>query len=132
MNQPQEPNKSISLADKLSSLLRFPSVSSYDPRQEDESAFRGVVDSLPGLFPRVGAALECFRIGPRALLYAWKGSEEHLPPAVLCAHFDVVPAPDPESWANPPFSGAIAEGCVWGRGAQDIKVLMASILEAAE
>lgn len=132
MNQPQEPNKSISLADKLSSLLRFPTVSSYDPRQEDESAFRGVVDSLPGLFPRVGAALECIRIGPRALLYSWKGSEEHLPPAILCAHFDVVPAPDPGSWANPPFSGAIADGCVWGRGAQDIKVLMASILEAAE
>jgi acetylornithine deacetylase/succinyl-diaminopimelate desuccinylase-like protein len=43
---------------------------------------------------------------------------------VLSAHLDVVPA-DPEQWRYPPFSGTIAEDCVWGRGAIDMKHMAA-------
>lgn len=42
------------------------------------------------------------------------------PPLLLTAHLDVVPA-DPSQWRYPPFSGEIAEGCLWGRGAIDMK-----------
>lgn len=42
------------------------------------------------------------------------------PPLLLGAHLDVVPA-EPESWRHPPFSGAIADGYLWGRGAIDMK-----------
>jgi len=41
-------------------------------------------------------------------------------PLLLQGHTDVVPA-DPAEWAHPPFSGEIADGCVWGRGALDMK-----------
>jgi acetylornithine deacetylase/succinyl-diaminopimelate desuccinylase-like protein len=47
------------------------------------------------------------------------GSGEH-GPLLLQGHTDVVPA-DPAEWSHPPFSGAIADGCVWGRGALDMK-----------
>ncbi len=41
-------------------------------------------------------------------------------PILLLSHLDVVPA-DPEAWAFPPFSGAIRDGHVFGRGALDDK-----------
>jgi acetylornithine deacetylase/succinyl-diaminopimelate desuccinylase-like protein len=39
---------------------------------------------------------------------------------VLGNHMDVVPA-DPARWKVPPFSGALREGALWGRGAEDMK-----------
>jgi acetylornithine deacetylase/succinyl-diaminopimelate desuccinylase-like protein len=41
-------------------------------------------------------------------------------PVVLLSHLDVVPA-DPDEWELDPFSGAIREGRVHGRGALDAK-----------
>jgi acetylornithine deacetylase/succinyl-diaminopimelate desuccinylase-like protein len=48
-----------------------------------------------------------------------KGSGEKSP-LLLHAHTDVVPA-EPESWSHGPFSGDIADGYLWGRGAIDMK-----------
>ncbi len=42
------------------------------------------------------------------------------PPLLLTGHIDVVPA-SPEYWTHPPFEGVIADGCLWGRGAVDMK-----------
>ncbi|WP_326821835.1 M20/M25/M40 family metallo-hydrolase [Streptosporangium sp. NBC_01756] len=43
------------------------------------------------------------------------------PEALLIhGHLDVVPA-QPSDWRIHPFSGEIADGCVWGRGAVDMK-----------
>lgn len=43
-------------------------------------------------------------------------------PLVLLSHLDVV-APGEQQWANPPFSGKEADGCIWGRGTLDTKQL---------
>lgn len=40
---------------------------------------------------------------------------------ILNGHVDVVPAGDRERWRGDPFSGAVADGNVWGRGAADMK-----------
>ncbi len=45
-------------------------------------------------------------------------------PLLLTAHLDVVEA-FPEYWDYPPFSGTIADGCLWGRGAIDMKNMAA-------
>lgn len=42
------------------------------------------------------------------------------PPIVLLSHVDVVSA-NAEDWEYPPFSGTIANGEIWGRGAIDAK-----------
>jgi len=39
---------------------------------------------------------------------------------VLLNHMDVVPA-EAKLWKEPPFSGVIKEGIIWGRGALDMK-----------
>lgn len=36
-----------------------------------------------------------------------------------------------QAWVHSPFSGAIADGCIWGRGALDVKGGLISLLEAA-
>lgn len=41
-------------------------------------------------------------------------------PLLLYNHLDVVPV-EPEQWTHPPFGGEIHDGCVWGRGALDMK-----------
>ena len=51
------------------------------------------------------------------------------PPLVLLGHLDVVPA-DTTQWTVPPFEGRIEEGYVWGRGAIDMKGMVAMQVEA--
>lgn len=43
------------------------------------------------------------------------------PNIILLNHIDVVPSGNDSLWEHPPFSGAIEEGYVWGRGAIDNK-----------
>jgi carboxypeptidase PM20D1 len=45
------------------------------------------------------------------------------PNIVFLNHIDVVPPGDTTDWTYPPFSGKIADGIVWGRGAIDLKGL---------
>src|ERR1044071_3665808 len=47
------------------------------------------------------------------------GSDPALPPLLVHAHLDVVPA-DASEWTVPPFAGEIRDGFVWGRGAVDM------------
>jgi acetylornithine deacetylase/succinyl-diaminopimelate desuccinylase-like protein len=46
---------------------------------------------------------------------------------MLLGHTDVV-AVEPEHWTHPPFSGALIDGYVWGRGALDMKNMVAANL----
>ena len=46
------------------------------------------------------------------------------PPLLLTAHLDVVEA-DASKWQVPPFSGKEQDGCLWGRGAIDMKNMAA-------
>ena len=41
-------------------------------------------------------------------------------PLVLSCHLDVVPA-DLDRWTHPPFDAVDTDGCIWGRGAIDMK-----------
>jgi acetylornithine deacetylase/succinyl-diaminopimelate desuccinylase-like protein len=46
---------------------------------------------------------------------------------LIHGHLDVVPA-DAADWTHDPFAGDVADGCVWGRGAVDMKDMDAMIL----
>jgi len=46
------------------------------------------------------------------------GAGRHL---VLNGHMDVFPVDESEPWTHGPWSGAIADGKIWGRGAVDMK-----------
>jgi acetylornithine deacetylase/succinyl-diaminopimelate desuccinylase-like protein len=55
------------------------------------------------------------------------GQDRERPALLVHGHLDVVPASAPD-WRYDPFSGEIAEGCVWGRGAIDMKDMDAMML----
>jgi acetylornithine deacetylase/succinyl-diaminopimelate desuccinylase-like protein len=46
------------------------------------------------------------------------------PPLILLSHLDVVPV-EAESWTRDPFGGDLVDGEVWGRGAVDMKNMVA-------
>jgi acetylornithine deacetylase/succinyl-diaminopimelate desuccinylase-like protein len=64
----------------------------------------------------------------RTSVVARIGSQDGSRPGLLVhGHLDVVPANAPD-WRHDPFSGEIADGCVWGRGAIDMKDMDAMML----
>lgn len=58
------------------------------------------------------------------------GRDPSLPALLVHGHLDTVPA-EPADWSRDPFSGDVADGCVWGRGAVDMKNAVAMYLAAA-
>ena len=118
--------------EKLAALVRFPTISQFDPQQEDEAAFKALLDEISVLFPLVSSRLIHIEAGNRALLLEWPGSDAQSAPVILTAHFDVVPPGDLTLWEHPPFSGTISEAYVHGRGCQDIKITLVSLLEVSE
>ncbi|MFF4434425.1 M20/M25/M40 family metallo-hydrolase [Streptomyces sp. NPDC001513] len=63
----------------------------------------------------------------RANLVARLPGSGQEPPLMLLGHADVVGA-QPCGWTRPPFSGEVADGRVWGRGALDMKGQIAASL----
>jgi acetylornithine deacetylase/succinyl-diaminopimelate desuccinylase-like protein len=56
----------------------------------------------------------------RGNIYARLRGDGSKKAVLLVNHMDVVPA-DAKLWKEPPFSGAIKDGVIWGRGALDMK-----------
>lgn len=56
-----------------------------------------------------------------------EGTDRSRPALLVHGHLDVVPA-DAADWQVAPFSGEIRDGCVWGRGAVDMKDMDAMML----
>ena len=113
----------------LQKLVQCKTVSYNDPALEDDGEFGKLIDLLPGLYPKVFEACTLQKLPGRALLFRWPGKSAQKP-AVLMAHYDVVPVRE-ELWEKPPFAGIIEDGVLWGRGTLDTKVTMNGALFAA-
>jgi acetylornithine deacetylase/succinyl-diaminopimelate desuccinylase-like protein len=57
------------------------------------------------------------------------GTDPGRPALLVQMHLDVVAA-DASAWSIPPFSGAVLDGQVWGRGAVDMKDMIAMVITA--
>ncbi len=113
-------------AEKLSKMVQMETIS--DRADPDIAKFRAFHGLLEELFPQVFAACEKVEIDGNLLL-KWPGKSAK-DPILLMSHMDVVEANG--EWKYPPFSGAIAEGKVWGRGSADTKCSLMAFLQAAE
>lgn len=132
---PAIPSVPAEAAERLAGAIRLPTVSASDAAPSDEArlALGDLAAHLARSFPRVHASLTLEQLG-QSLVYTWKGKDPSLPPALLMGHLDVVPveAGTEGNWQEPPFSGAIKDGFVWGRGALDDKGSVLAQLEAVE
>jgi carboxypeptidase PM20D1 len=121
-------------AERLAAAVQLPTVSGEDPAGIDPRPFLALHRQLEEDFPATHAALRREVIGGLSLLFTWPGSDPALQPILLMGHTDVVPV-EPgteEQWTHRPFSGAIAQGYVWGRGTTDDKPTVLGTLEAVE
>ncbi len=116
--------------DALAELIKCKTVSYTDHSLEDDAEFEKLIALLPKLYPNVFRVCTFDRLPDRALLLRWPGK---IPgdPAVMMAHYDVVPV-DEEKWEKPPFAAIIEDGVLWGRGTLDTKVTFNGIFCAAE
>jgi acetylornithine deacetylase/succinyl-diaminopimelate desuccinylase-like protein len=116
----------------LRALIRIPSVN--PPGGPDGSAGR---DSNGGetaaatycgeVLSAAGIAAEVLEVAPgRGSCFARlpAGVPNPEPPLILLSHVDVVPV-EAESWSHDPFSAELVDGVVWGRGAVDMKNMVA-------
>ena len=115
--------------DALAQLVRCKTISYNDKSLEDDAEFAKLISLLPGLYPRVFDVCSVNQLPDRGLLLRWPG-KNHGDPAVLMAHYDVVPVNE-ENWEKPPFAAILEDGVLWGRGTLDTKVTFNGIFSAA-
>jgi len=115
----------------LRELVRCKTISNEDPALEDDREFEKLIAKLPALYPHVLETCSLTRFDGRGLLFRWKGTDGTGEPAVLMAHYDVVPVEE-DGWAKPPFEAIVEDGVLWGRGSIDTKLTFNGILSAAE
>ncbi len=120
--------------ERLSQALQFPTISYDNPDEFDEEAFEGFIEWMAEAFPRVHEELEMERVSDYTLLFRWEGTNDALDPGMMMGHYDVVPVEEgtEEEWTYPPYSGEVAEGFIWGRGALDDKSGTISTFEGVE
>ncbi len=114
----------------MADMVRCKTVSYRDHSLEDPAEFQKFRDLLAERFPKVHSACSLEHIGRNGLLYRLPGQTQN-EPVVCMSHYDVVPA-DTQAWEKPPFSGELADGCIWGRGTLDTKGTLCGIMEALE
>lgn len=90
---------------------------------------RACIEYLKGLFDGRGFQTKLLARDPERpnLLARLRGGDGA--PLLLYGHVDVVPV-DGQAWDRPPFSGEIADGFLWGRGAVDMKSGLAMMVSA--
>lgn len=118
--------------ERLAAALRIPTVSSEDRSQLPADAFGALHEHLEASFPLVHRRAEREVVNDFSVLYTLEGNDPTLDPVLFAAHQDVVPVDPDSTWQQPPFSGSVVDGEIWGRGALDDKSGVLGALEAME
>ena len=94
---------------------------------------RAAAEHVAGLLGDMGLAPEVMESEPgRASVVArWEGADPSRPALLLHGHLDVVPA-IASDWSVDPFGAEVRDGCLWGRGAVDMKNMDAMILSVVQ
>lgn len=138
--------------------IRIPTVSNESYDQTNLKPFDEFKKYLGRVYPEVYKTMETDTVNTYGLVFHWKGKNSSLKPILFLSHYDVVPVlgydpattvatdtvfqindkPLPpiqsfsEKWDYSPFSGAVANGRIYGRGTLDMKVLLFSVMEGAD
>ncbi|CAO5239201.1 M20/M25/M40 family metallo-hydrolase [Frankia sp. AgKG'84/4] len=106
-------------------LLRFESVN----RGDGDGHERPAAEYVAGKLAEVGIEPTLLESAPgrTSVIARIEGRDPSRPPLLIHSHLDVVPA-DASQWRVGPFSGEEVDGCLWGRGAVDMKDMVAMTL----
>lgn len=142
---------------RLSGGIAIPTVSARNYEETDFAPFDRFKAYLEEAYPVVFRTVRRDSVNRYGIVLRWKGTNDSLKPLLFLSHYDVVPggtdsneptdpvpvfrpgdpalsAPDSiaSAWKYGPFSGAVADGRIYGRGTLDMKGLLFSLLEASE
>jgi acetylornithine deacetylase/succinyl-diaminopimelate desuccinylase-like protein len=107
----------------LQTLIRFDTTN--PPGNEAEA-----IGYLNGLLQTAGLQTTLLARAPhRPNLIARLPGRGDAPPLLFYGHTDVVTTAG-QTWTHPPFAADIADGCIWGRGALDMKSGIAMMVSA--
>jgi carboxypeptidase PM20D1 len=121
-------------AKNLATAIRFQTVSHQEKSENDLSQWDGLQSWLQSTYPSAHGRMQREFVADKTLVYTWPGSDSKAQPIILMAHQDVVPVtPGTEKdWKHAPFSGAIIDGAIWGRGSVDDKGSLIALFEGLE
>src|SRR5579871_5351719 len=107
-------------------------IDTTNPGDHSGPGKRRAAEYVAGLLSEVGLVPEVLESHPRrtSLVARIEGEDRTRPALLIHGHLDVVPA-NASDWREDPFGGEIADGCVWGRGAVDMKDMDAMVLAVA-
>ena len=106
-------------------LIQIPSVNFGEGKGDEKAAAEYVAAKMK----EVGIESKIYESATNrcSVVARIEGRDKSKPGLVVNGHLDVVPA-NAADWSVDPFSGAIKDGCIWGRGAVDMKNMDAMIL----
>ena len=90
---------------------------------------RAAAEYVAAKLEEVGLETQLFEPAPGrvSVVTRVEGADPSRPALLIHGHLDVVPA-DARDWAVDPFAGEVRDGCLWGRGAVDMKDMDAMTL----
>jgi len=114
-----------------SDLIRIPSVNTGDPATIGDQEAKAA-KYLQHKLEEVGYQTQYVESVPGRgnVVALLAGADPQRGALLIHGHVDVVPA-DASEWTVDPFSGAVQDGYVWGRGAVDMKDMVAMTLAVA-
>jgi acetylornithine deacetylase/succinyl-diaminopimelate desuccinylase-like protein len=132
----QAPAGSTSMAEDevvglASDLIRIDTTNTGDP--DTLVGERVAAEYVAGKLDDVGfevTYLESGAAGRGNVIARLPGAEPQRGALLVHGHLDVVPA-DASEWSVHPFSGAVQDGYLWGRGAVDMKDMLAMTIAVA-
>jgi len=118
---PQSPAESEAV-ELCRDLIR---IDTSNPTSNERAAAEYVATKLE----EVGLETQLFESAPgrASVVTRVEGADPSRPALLIHGHLDVVPA-DARDWAVDPFAGEVRDGCLWGRGAVDMKDMDAMTL----
>lgn len=124
-----DPDWDAATRETVECLSRLIQAETTNPPGNEERAVKVIQDILereevpPGDYHILESAP-----GRVNLVVRLRGDDSHRP-LLMSGHTDVVPV-EREHWTHNPFGGEVFDGCVWGRGALDMKGFLAMYLQA--
>jgi acetylornithine deacetylase/succinyl-diaminopimelate desuccinylase-like protein len=104
-------------------------IDTSNPGDHSGPGERQAAEHVAGLLSEVGLDPVVLESHPKrtSVVARISGRDSSRPGLLVHGHLDVVPA-SAADWQVGPFSGEVADGCVWGRGAIDMKDMDAMML----
>jgi acetylornithine deacetylase/succinyl-diaminopimelate desuccinylase-like protein len=127
----QGPAAEDEVVELASELIRIDTTNTGDPATV--TGEREAAEYVAAKLSEVGFEIEMIESGaPRRdnVFCRLPGADPSRGALLVHGHLDVVPA-DPTEWSVHPFSGAVQDGYLWGRGAVDMKDMVAMIIAVA-